>query len=269
MKEHQTSIIMHDGADFHFAHTTSTNLAPNDYYRHSHTRYELYVFFGGSGDFCIEDRVFKMSPGTILLIPPHTYHYIALENSDSAYDRLVINFERTFVFPELHSFIDSGVNPFTWSAEKHNPQLADLEQSLSNYQHRDKSLIVQLFLNRMLIDMKYMHKSLLASHMVNPTVTLILNSINDHINEPLSLKTLSGYTFLNQSYISQVFNAYMKIGVMDYVKQKKIYLAEAMIKNDGISPTEASRRMGFSDYSTFYRLYKKFMKQSPSETEKN
>lgn len=75
----------------------------------------------------------------------------------------------------------------------------------------------------MLIGMKYMHKSLFSSKMLNPTVTLIINCINDHLTEPLSLKTLSGYTFLNQSYLAQIFHTYMKIGVMDYVNKKDFH----------------------------------------------
>lgn len=256
--------IEHNANNYHFAHVSVPTTKQDDYYRHSHTRYELYVFFAGNAEFIIEDRIFQMTPGTILLIPPNTYHYAALKDSDTAYDRLVINFDRVFVFPELHPFLDGASNPYQWSREKYDPYLRDLEHSIALYASRDKALLIQIFLNRLLIDLKYLKKSTASSQMLNPTVTQILAYINEHIHEPLSLKTISENVFLNQSYLSQLFSAYMKIGVMDYVKQKKIYLAEEMIHGEGVSPTEAGKRLGFVDYSTFYRLYKKYLGEAPS-----
>lgn len=250
--------------NFYFAHASDSNIKRDDYYRHNHSRYELYVFFDGDTDFVLEDRVYQMHPDTILLISPHTYHYAAIRDSDHPYKRLVINFERLFIYPELHSLLDAGNNPFYWDEAKFSPLLADVERSLSVYEQSDAALLIQLFLNRLLMELKYSQKSLASSRMLNPTITQILTCINEHIHEPLSLKILADYTFLNPSYLSQIFASYMKIGLMDYVKQKKIYLAEEMIRDEKITPTEASKRLGFSDYSTFYRLYKKYLKDTPS-----
>lgn len=254
--------------NYQFAHSCTSDLKKENYYKHSHTNYELYVFFGGEVSFIIENNVYNLTEGTVLLIPPHTYHYASLKNTDIPYNRMVLNFNRVFVYPELYAFIDSGSNPFAWIKEKHNPLLSDLENNFNTYNNRDNAILMQLFLNRLLIDMKYSKKSSAVSQSLNPTVGNIIAYINEHINEPLNIKTIADNVFLNQSYLSQLFNKYMKIGVMDYVKQKKIYLAEEMIRSDGISPTEASRRLGFADYSTFYRLYKKYLKEVPSSNTK-
>lgn len=257
--------IVYHSNNFHFAHASDPQTKQDDYYRHNHTRYELYVFFEGDAKFVIEGRMFSLNPNTVLLIPPHAYHYAALQNSDRPYNRLVLNFDRLFVYPELHSLLDAGNNPFVWDEAKYGSLLKDLEQSLTHYKNRDGALLVQLFLNRLLLELKYSQKSLTSSQMLNPTISQILTCINEHIHEPLSLKVIADYMFLNPSYLSQIFTSYMKIGLMDYVKQKKIYLAEELIRDERISPTEASRRLGFTDYSTFYRLYKKYLKENPSD----
>lgn len=257
--------ILYASKNFQFAHTAEPAPHQEDYYRHNHPQYELYVFFEGNAKFVVEDRVFHLTPDTVLLIPSRTYHYAALQDSARPYDRLVLNFERSFVFPELHPLLDSGNNPYFWDSKKYTPLLKDAERCLSQYKSRDGALLVQLFLNRLLLEMKYSPQSISAPQMLNPAITQILSCINEHIHEPLSLKTISEYTFLNQSYLSQIFSSYMKIGLMDYVKQKKIYLAEDMIRDEGVTPTEASRRLGFADYSTFYRLFKKYLKINPSD----
>jgi AraC-like DNA-binding protein len=55
----------------------------------------------------------------------------------------------------------------------------------------------------------------------------------------------------------------MKISIMDYIKQKKILLAQDLIAN-GTKPTLAAQELGFEEYSTFFRLYKKYLGCSPS-----
>ena len=269
MDRFQEVSVVHHGNPYHFRRTFEPHPKYDDYYRHCHANYELYVFFEGNLDFVIEDKVYKLQPNVMLLIPPYTYHYAALHNPDEPYHRLIINFSRIFVYPELQPVLDSAANPSLWNAEKHGALLRDLEENFSRYKHGDCSLLVQFFVNRLLMDLKYMQKSPAPSETLHPTVSRILSYVNEHIREPLSLKTIAQNTFLNPSHLSQIFSAYMKISVMDYVKQKKIYLAEELIREERRSPTEASRELGFGDYSTFYRLYKKYMHATPSSRTEN
>lgn len=249
--------------NFYFAHSLDPSSKMEDYYRHIHTRYELYVFFDGEADFVIENKPYRLVANTALIIPPHAYHYASIRNSNKPYHRLIINFDRNFIFPEMHSLLDSGTNPFEWS-ERHTDLLEDLEKNLSRYRSCDGALLTQFFLNRLLMDFKYARSSPSPQETLNSTVTEILAFINEHIREPLQLRSIAEQLFLNPSYLSQLFASNMKIGLMDYIKQKKIYLADDMIRNGKIPPTEASKQLGFNDYSTFYRLYKKYFRQAPS-----
>ena len=262
------NIICHDG-NTHFSHVCSAVTKPSDYYRHNHSCYELYVFFDGRADFIIEDKLFRLQPNTLLLIPPHIYHYAAVQQSAHAYDRLVMNFEHSFVYPELHSVLNADINPVLWDEEM-AALLATAEQHLPQFGNRDAMLVVQLLLNSLLLKLKYAtRKATTGAEMFNPTITQILTFINEHIYEPLSLKEIAKHTFLNPSYLSQLFASQMKIGIMDYIKQKKIFLAEEMIRSGQVAPTEACTRLGFGDYSTFYRVYRKYIGASPSASQKN
>ena len=55
----------------------------------------------------------------------------------------------------------------------------------------------------------------------------------------------------------------MKIGLMEYIKRKKILLAGELIAS-GTKPTAAAQKLGFAEYSTFFRLYKKYLGKTPS-----
>ena len=261
--------IVYPAGNIYFSHACTAVTKPSDYYRHNHSRYELYVFFGGEADFVIEDKLFRLRPNTLLLIPPHIYHYASVQQSAQPYHRLVVNFEHSAVSPELHSLLNTDINPALWDEEM-AALLQTAEQHVPRYASHDAALVMQLLLNSLLLKLKYAtRKANTGAKIFNPTITQILNYINEHLYEPLSLKEIARHTFLNPSYISQLFASQMKIGIMDYVKQKKIFLAEEMIRSQKISPTEACARLGFSDYSTFYRVYRKYVGASPAAAQKN
>lgn len=251
--------------NFYFSHSVTQRPEAKDYYRHSHTRYELYVFFDGEADFILENHLFRMEPNNVILVPPLTYHYVDLKVSGKPYDRLIINFDTNLIFPELQAFLKSGVESFHFNAKKHLGILHDTENKFKDYHANDAALLVQLFVNRLFLDFKYTTGSDRGKKIINPTVTQILKYINEHIYEHLSLKKIAEALYLNPNYLSHIFPLYMKIGLMDYIKQKKINIAHELIRTENDTPTSAARKLGFEDYSTFYRLYKKYFRTIPSD----
>lgn len=264
MEQEDYSKTLHAG-NFWYAHSYDTTTNKDSYYRHNHSRYELYIFLEGDLDFIVEDRIMPLSSGTVILIQPFQYHYAAIRNADVAYHRIICNFDRSLVYPELYSFLDGGRELFAWDDVRYGRAFDDLEQHLGQYSTGDAALLVQIYLNRLLMDLKYRVGPAPDSRMLNPAISRILKFINGHIYEPLSLKTIAQQLYMSTSYLSQTFSTYMKTGLMDYVKQKKIQLAQQLIADEHIHPTEVCKRLGFDEYSTFYRLYKKYVHELPSD----
>lgn len=248
---------------FWFSHSYENNPCKNDYYRHNHSSYELYACMSGYIDFVVEDKLYKLPSGSFLLIKPFAYHYASIKNYNEPYNRVVFNFDRKMIFPEILGFLDSEKEFFVWKNEKLLGEFMQLEKAYMSYQKNDITLLAQIRLNEILLDLKYRDGPPHETHILNPSVSLILKYVNEHLYEPLSLKNISANLFLSPTYISQVFSHHMKISVMDYIKQKKIFIAQDMISS-GSAPTAVARQLGFNDYSTFYRLYKKYLKDNPS-----
>lgn len=252
-----------EAAGIRYTHTFENRPKKEDYYRHNHSDYELYICFSGDMDFVVEDRMYELPPDSVLLIRPFTYHYASLHNFQKPYHRMSINFEKNTAFPETFSFLESEKEFFVWKQGDLLRMAEEAEAKMAEYGRNDSILYLKMFINEMLLGLKYAGKTFQKTHSLNPSVSQILRYVNDHLNEPLSLKKISSNLFLTPTYISQVFSKHMKIGVMDYVKQKKIHLAQDMIAN-GISPCATARQLGFGEYSTFYRLFQKYLKEKPS-----
>ena len=59
-----------------------------------------------------------------------------------------------------------------------------------------------------------------------------------------------------------IFKNEMGIGIMQYVRNKKVLLANRMIR-EGEKPTDIYLECGFSNYTSFYRAFYAYFGASP------
>ncbi len=94
----------------------------------------------------------------------------------------------------------------------------------------------------------------------------VLEYIDAHLTEPdLSLDRISSYFHLNKYYFSHYFKSNMNLPFYRYVSLKRLSFALSMIKDNQISIEEIALKCGFTDYSSFYRLFKKEYNLSPKK----
>lgn len=258
--------IRFEGEKFNFHHTLEHEPTLRTYYRHNHPSYELYVFFEGEVHFVVEDKTYTVQPNTALLICPLAYHYAKTLRSNVPYHRCAIDFDKSLVMPALQDFLPNSTLVFPWDPNLFMGDLALVEKAIENGTEEEITLACSLFVNKMLLHFKQENVAMQtegAFNTTNQTVQEILQFINAHIYEPLHIKDIADNLFLSSVYVSQLFSDNMKISIMDYIKQKKILLAQDLIAN-GTKPTLAAQELGFEEYSTFFRLYKKYLGCSPS-----
>ncbi len=70
--------------------------------------------------------------------------------------------------------------------------------------------------------------------------------------------------FVTKSHLHHLFMEYMGISPKKYIVSRRLTLAEKEIY-EGAKPTEIYEKYGFSDYSAFYRAYKKQFGKSPAD----
>lgn len=263
-------------AKFLVSHTVTDMPAQNNFYKHCHNDYELFFFVKGDADFVVEGLKYKLVPYTMLFIRPAQYHYLHL-NSHLPYDRFVSNFRENDVPQEIYSRVES-LSPCYYL--KAGDEAVRLYFKLIKYKEiytpEDYSLLARQILSEILLSLIYKEGS--AGKMqstgpesgdndptpTDPIVIKTVEFINKNLTAILDLDIIADAIFVSKSYLSHVFNKHMKTGVMRYVKHKKILFAQSLLQK-GVSPTEASQICGFSDYSTFYRLYKDILKTIPSK----
>jgi len=94
-------------------------------------------------------------------------------------------------------------------------------------------------------------------------------TIQDHIDDNLSLKELSKTLDINPSYLSREFSKYFEdLSFGEYIRKLRIEKAKELMEHASYSLTEIAYLTGFSDQSHFTRIFRQHTGQSPSEYKK-
>lgn len=119
-----------------------------------------------------------------------------------------------------------------------------------------------ILLNRIVMNEQITY---LTAGTVNPVVLDIMNFVNEHIAEDLSIDMIAQNIFLNRSYIMHLFKSETGYTIGKYITEKRLFLANLYI-SQGVSMTDACYKSGFKNYTTFYQAYKKKYHVSPKSS---
>ena len=233
---------------------------------HCHGNYELYYLVRGEGTYIIEDVAYPLRPHTLLFIRPHEYHCVRLKEG-CAYERYVINFDREILPPLEGEYLPLSERiSCLYDASSQDSQLPALLLRMRALGEKNLDMR-RLLLAQMLLLLSSPEGEREIASAPLPEEALgarVLRYLNENLCAPISLDTLAAQFFVSKFHLCRAFKARNGITVMEYLTRKRILLAKQLI-SEGESASGVAYRVGFADYSTFFRAYRKLMGCSPTE----
>lgn len=96
-------------------------------------------------------------------------------------------------------------------------------------------------------------------------IARILNYIDFHIADSLSLKNIAGIFNLNPSYLSRLFKKETGKTMTDYINERRVEKSLIFLTTTNISIQAIAARVGIFDENYFSRVFKKIKNMSPRE----
>ncbi len=93
----------------------------------------------------------------------------------------------------------------------------------------------------------------------------VLNFVDFHYMEPLSLESLSNRYTVNKNYLSTRFNKEVGMTVTDYINLTRVRRSLKLLSTTPLSMQEIAERVGFADANYYTRTFKKIHGTTPSE----
>ncbi|HIT88885.1 MAG TPA: helix-turn-helix domain-containing protein [Candidatus Merdenecus merdavium] len=246
---------------------------------HKHDYYEFYFFLEGDVVIRIEEQEYPLTPGDMVLIPPHIKHHVVIRSQEQPYRRFVFWVSEKY----CHRLTDASPDyVYLMQYVQLNKEYVFHNDviSFNTIQSKIFGLIEELNSNRfgkearlsLCVNDLVLHLNRVVHEQKHPKTSReelrlyqnLMNFIEEHLEEDLSLDRLSKEFYVSKYYIAHMFKDNIGISTHQYITKKRLAAVKDAIAGN-VSISEAYLLYGFQDYSSFYRAFKKEFGMSPRE----
>jgi len=96
-------------------------------------------------------------------------------------------------------------------------------------------------------------------------VKVIIDYINEHYAEPISMELVADYTGMNRCYVGRLFKQYINLSMTDYLNQIRIKKAVNLLNTTDMKILEISEKVGFNSTHYFIKIFRKVMNMTPGQ----
>ncbi len=249
---------------------------------HCHEYFQIYYLKEGKITHHLENSFAELCAGDVFIIPPNLPHYIQSSCADLRF--YSISFMPSFI-SEIESgskFVKDFVHYLDEFARENIPPSLTLEgddalfaDALVQKMMREFSgertgkdaliksslgLLLSIFA-RAYFDEKCQSIKIRSER---EAIMHCITYLNNHFSEEITLDQIAKKTAMSKTAFCKSFNAVVGETFKKYLNRQRIECAARLIKS-GESISLAARRSGYTDFSTFYRNFKRIYGVSPGE----
>ncbi|MBR5192323.1 MAG: helix-turn-helix domain-containing protein [Clostridia bacterium] len=225
---------------------------------HSHDVFEIYFLISGNVSFMVENNVYKLNNGDVIISRPNEVHNCILnEKSVHKHACLWINTSTDFLFSKLTNKNVTHLSTTNEEREKLIKLFNDLNQE------KDDFSIFATTIN--ILKLLYSANQGDSSSCCVPNVLKqILLYINEKFKTIQNVKEVLDKFYISKTSLIRLFKKHLHTTPKLYLETKKLAYSRILLKH-GESVLDACFLSGFSDYSNYIRLFRKRFNITPGK----
>ena len=231
---------------------------------HTHSQYELIYFLRGDVSHVVEDRIYRLSRGDLVIVEPGKYHDIRFDG-DREYERINILFDPVALGLDRAAQVAACTEVVSLADR---PETAAIFDKMARYHGAlcEEEFVVAAthLLYELFCDLSLDEQEKRRYAKLHPMLSEALAYIADNLFSVRSVQQIAEALHVTEGYLFRLFREELNTSPKKYVTDKRLLAAQGMIRR-GHRPSEVYAECGFSDYTSFFRSYKKFFGVSPSK----
>ncbi|MFC3770517.1 helix-turn-helix domain-containing protein [Paenibacillus sp. GCM10012303] len=247
---------------------------------HYHRELEFLYIQEGVLQIRVQERVFTLEPGDVLLIGASQPHvtwsvlsekvvYLILHFDMHAYsDPSVMLYYRTFYE------IDGPLSRYNdWFQT--DPQLkSDIGDAITcihremESRRRGYEIAIDLHVKRLLLTIVRSEQNDMENWNEPPSaynLHPVFDYVDKHLSGKIEMETISKMTNMSYHYFSKYFKKIIGVSFVEYVNMQRVRKAERLLLTESVNITEIAEKVGISNMTHFYELFKRYNRCSPKE----
>lgn len=239
----------------------------NVYDSHIHNECEIYINLSGDVSFVVENNIYPITPGSIIITRPYEYHH-CVYHSNKLHKLFWILFSalgNEYLFDSFYKRNIGENNLLILENDKTKELISICERMTSGVKSEFENYCN--FFNMInLIQTVAVPNNTGASY---PDIVInAMAYINNNLAHSVKVSEISKSVNVSINTLERYFMRFLNVSPTAYIKKVRLSNA-ARLLSEGCSVTEASEKSGFSDCSGFIALFHKTYGQTPYAYKKN
>ncbi len=232
-------------------------------------KYSILYFTEGSGKCIVEGKEYTIKPSNMIALPPLTFHRI-ISDDEHILKGYLICFNLNAISDRILKIIDKVVGS-TDKMGRFYPS-SSVSDSVANAIERlefaellpepQQTEYIKALLTEILVFMS-IEENEDGIYSEDELGARVVRYLNNCTERNISLDKLSRRFFVSKYYLCRAFKKHSGTSVHSYINHKRIMYAKQLIES-GETASAAAYKVGFGDYSAFYRAYVKIVGKSPT-----
>ena len=248
---------------------------PWRYEIHDHSAVEVLLTIDGTVTYTVEDTVYQVRKGEVLIIPPDTPHSLSMEEGSSRY---LFLFEPDAIMSmrDIKSIAMYFNKPFHLrdGSEAHVRIRELLLRARDAYEKREMrcntgcySCILRIYatLGQQYLSGVRPRTDDGLRNMDSEVITAVMTYINNHYREELSLEDVARFAGFSRYYFSRSFKRQTGYSFKDYLCQKRLQVAMDLLIRTNHSMRDVAIESGFGSVATFNRVFREKKGCTPTQ----
>lgn len=236
---------------------------------HYHSYFEIYHLTSGGCDSFIDDKLYNLKPGDIVIIPPGAIH--GTRYTTERHGRALINFTVHYIPERLIDMLSKETYVYKCDDAQNEIEhvFAQLEKEYHTTDHFSEDAIRALMAQLIIIILRHAQKN---DDIVvqNSLIENALRYIRENYQNSISLTEIADECNVSKVHLSRKFKEKTGVGLNEYMVIFRLKKAkEFLLTRDKMSICEVAFHCGFNDSNYFSWLFKKTYGVTPSQYRKN
>ncbi|MBQ4518481.1 MAG: helix-turn-helix domain-containing protein [Clostridia bacterium] len=232
--------------------------------RHFHALYEFYYLCQGEIAYFIDDKIYTVKKGDVIIIPPNTIHKsITLKNPKRK--RILFYLDKEFLqeFPPAVDLLQTEAAIFQIGTQLRLQSI--FTELLTEFNEEDNPLMLKALICELLILLNRQKtvSVLSESNVTSNRILDVVAYINEAYASELTLTAVANRFFMNPSYLSRLFKENTGFTFSEYLNKYRIKKAVELLISTKKNVTEIAFATGFNSSNHFCKTFKSIMGASP------
>ena len=248
---------------------------PWQYELHDHSAVEILLTLEGSVTYTVDDIVYQVRKGEVLIIPPDMQHALSMGEESSRY-LFLFEPEGILSMRDIKTLTPYFHRPFHLrdGAEAH-VRIRELLLKLKDvYEKRELmwNTVCYSYLLRVyaILGQRYLNGvrnripdggRIVESEVITASMTYI----NNHYKQDLSLEDVAEFAGFSRYYFSRSFKKQTGYSFKDYLCEKRLQVATDLLIRTDKSMKDVAAESGFGSVATFNRVFREKKGCTPTQ----